>query len=314
MLHTQWHWLNALEKFPSHFSKYPELMEMLSYCDPNPVDVMSFVLREVLGGPCYDEDTVGRFDCGARTTDVVERSTTPPFQHISLSLHMELEDGKRKASILYCFAIKQILMKETRRLGTRNHGQLVTKELFHRALLSICLDVVIKAKCLIGFDFPWAAKRAGTSAYDILRVIDSFGTIMDGELPVELKAHVRSVNIIMLECYAWKKTLSAKSNHDLLDMIHTHVTEGGQWGKDFTVSCADLVVDIDTNTTTSIEKAVKRRKKLQEEARLHSVWAASDRSASLSLIFSQLSSLCAERVYELCHVHLEMNDDFVSQV
>ncbi len=308
MLHTKQHWLDALEKFPSHFSKYPELMEMLSHCDPNPVNVMSCIVKEVLG-PC---DVVGRLDCGltcdgsSSVLDVIEGSTS--FQHTSLSLQIELEDTKRKACILYGFVIEQILMKETSRLGTSNHGQLVIKESFHRALLAICLDLVIEAKCVIEFRFPWAANCARTCQFDILRVIESFLIIMDRELPVELKAHVRSVNIMILECHAWKNTTTKST--DLLDIIETHVMEGGQWGEDMTVTCADLVLDIGTNM--SIEKAVERTKKL-EEARLHSA-GASDLSASLSLIFFHLSSLCAERVSKLCRVHLEMNEDFVSQV
>ncbi len=309
MLRTKQHWLDALEKFPSHFSKYPELMEMLSQCDPNPVDVMSCIVKEVLG-PC---EVVGGLDCGfsrddsSSVVDAIEGSTT--FQQTSLSLQMELEDTKRKACILYGFVVKQILMKETSRLGVSNHGQLVIKESFHRALLAICLDLVIEAKCVTGFCFPWAANHARTCPFDILRVIESFLIIMDRELPIELNAHLRSINIKILECHAWKNTITKST--DLLDVIETHVMEGGQWGKDMTVTCADLVVDIDTNT--SIEKAVERRTKKSEEARLYST-GASDRSASLSLIFFHLSLLCAERVSKLCRIHLEMDEDFVSQV
>ncbi len=303
MPHTK-DWLDVIEKLPHHFSKDLELMESLSQCNPSPVGVMSRIVKEVLG-PC---DVVGlELYCGfshggSNVLDVAGGSCT--LQKTSF-LQVELEDAKRKACTLYGFVVKQILMKETIRLGTTNHGQLATKESLHRALLAICLDLVIETKRLVGYCYPWAADLVCTCPFDLLRVIESFLVVMDRELPVALKAHVRSINLLMLESHAWKITTKPDG---LLDIIEAHVKEGGQWGKDMTVTRTGLV-DIDDDT--SIEKAVGRTKKTNA-ARLSSV--ATDRAASLSLIFFNLSSLAAKRVSQLCQVHLEMEDDFVSQV
>ncbi len=305
-LHTK-DWLDELERLPPHFSRDPELMEMLSQCDPSPVDAMSCIVKEVLG-PC---DVVGGLDCGfshggssSSILDVVGGSST--LLQTSSSLQMELEDAKRKACTLYGFVVKQIIIKETSRLGMSNHGQLATKESLHRALLAICLDIIFEAKRLVRFCYPWAENHARTCPFDLLRVFESFLIVMDRELPVALKAHLRSIDIMILESHAWK--ITTKPN-GLLDIIESHMMEGGQWGKDMTVTRADLV-DIDANA--SIKKAVGRTKKAEATRRLHSV--ASDRAVSLSLIFFNLSSLAAERVSQLCRVQLEMEEDLVSQV
>ncbi len=310
-LHTK-DWLDELERLPPHFYRDPELMEMLSQCDPSPVHVMSHIVKEVLGQPC---DGLGGLDCGfshGRSTsssilDIVGGPSTSLHDTSSSQKMEELQDAKRIACTLYGFVVKRIIRKETSRLGMSNHGQLAANESLHRAILAICLDIIVEAKCLERFCYPWAENHTRTCPFDLLRVIESFLSAMDRELPIALKEHLRSIDIMILESHAWK--ITTKPDGGLLNIIETHIMEGGQWGKDMTATRADLV-DIDANA--SIDKAVGRAKKAEATRRLHSV--ASDRAASLSLIFFHLSTLAAERVSQLCRVQLQMEEDLVSQV
>lgn len=66
---------------------------------------------------------------------------------------------------------QRMLDKEAKRLNTNKHLGLFMHDIFHRALLASCLEVVLKANSLVTLAFPKIIDLFQIDAFDFYKVL-----------------------------------------------------------------------------------------------------------------------------------------------
>lgn len=170
----------------------PELDKFMSSCDRN-------VTNEVI---CRANIILGAIfpNCHNGKRCIMNAG----FHHISLMDRIWIEQRKEEPLKLYYKVLDSICESEAQKLQKRNLTMILTNERFHRSMLVCSAELVSAAHMGARMLFPSVLERTGLTAFDLIRVTESFIKHEDS-LPRELKRYLNSMEEIMLESMVWRR-------------------------------------------------------------------------------------------------------------
>lgn len=183
-------WLRSvISALPSKPSQ--ELVHFLSSCDR---DLTGDVVRraEIILEAVFPSKSFG------------ERCIAGSLQSASLMDGIWAEQRKLEAMKLYYRVLEAICRAEAQILNGNNLTSLLSNERFHRCMLACSAELVLATHKTITLMFPAVLERAGITAFDLSKVIESF-VRHEETLPRELKRHLNSLEERLLESMAWEK-------------------------------------------------------------------------------------------------------------
>jgi len=137
-------------------------------------------------------------------SNTFERSTTAGLQSANLMDSIWAEQRKIEAMKLYYRVLEAMCRAESQILNCKNLTSLLTNERFHRCMLACSAELVLATHKTVTMMFPAVLERAGITAFDLSKVIESF-VRHEETLPRELKRHLNSLEERLLESMAWEK-------------------------------------------------------------------------------------------------------------
>ncbi|XP_069808829.1 retinoblastoma-like protein 1 isoform X2 [Dendropsophus ebraccatus] len=105
------------------------------------------------------------------------------------------------AEILYYKVLESIVFQETRRLNGKDLTGLLQQDIFHKSLLTCCLEIVLFAYSSPR-KFPWTIEVLNLSPFNFYKVIEVFIRSEDG-LSRDMIKHLNSIEEQILEERAW---------------------------------------------------------------------------------------------------------------
>uniref|UniRef100_A0A0C9S766 TSA: Wollemia nobilis Ref_Wollemi_Transcript_9601_3233 transcribed RNA sequence n=1 Tax=Wollemia nobilis TaxID=56998 RepID=A0A0C9S766_9CONI len=126
------------------------------------------------------------------------------LQSAALTDSIWAEQRRLEALKLYYRVLAAMCRAESQRLHTNNLTSLLTNERFHRCMLACSAELVLATHKTVAMMFPAVLERAGITAFDLSKVIESF-VRHEETLPRELKRHLNSLEERLLESMAWEK-------------------------------------------------------------------------------------------------------------
>lgn len=126
------------------------------------------------------------------------------LQRTSLSEGVWAKQRKSEALKLYYKVLETMCIAEAKIKNVQNLTPLLTNERFHRSLLACSAELVLVARKTMTMVFPAVIERAGITAFDLSKVIESF-IRHEESLPRELRRHLNSLEEQLLESLVWEK-------------------------------------------------------------------------------------------------------------
>ncbi|KAM0934796.1 putative transcription repressor RB family [Dioscorea sansibarensis] len=183
-------WLrNVISALPSKPSQ--ELVHFLSSCD-----------RDLTGDVVHRAKII--LEAVFPSKSFGERCIAGSLQSASLMDGIWAEQRKLEAMKLYYRVLEAICRAEAQILNGNNLTSLLSNERFHRCMLACSAELVLATHKTITLMFPAVLERAGITAFDLSKVIESF-VRHEETLPRELKRHLNSLEERLLESMAWEK-------------------------------------------------------------------------------------------------------------
>ncbi|KAJ0973519.1 hypothetical protein J5N97_021478 [Dioscorea zingiberensis] len=183
-------WLrNVVSALPSKPSE--ELVHFLSSCD-----------RDLTGDVVHRAEII--LETIFPSKSYGERCIAGSLQSASLMDGIWAEERKMAAMKLYYRVLEAICRAESQILNGNNLTSLLSNERFHRCMLACSAELVLATHKTITMMFPAVLERAGITAFDLSKVIESF-VRHEETLPRELKRHLNSLEERLLESMAWEK-------------------------------------------------------------------------------------------------------------
>ncbi|KAH9791519.1 retinoblastoma-related protein 1 [Citrus sinensis] len=133
-----------------------------------------------------------------------ERLFTWSLSNVNLMDSLWSGQERTEALKLYYKVLESICASEAGKSSSRDLSGLLTKEKFHRCMLACSAELVSMARTRVSILFPSILERAGITAFDMCKVIESFIRHEDS-LPRELMRHLNSLEETMLESMVWEK-------------------------------------------------------------------------------------------------------------
>ncbi|XP_057866419.2 retinoblastoma-related protein isoform X3 [Cryptomeria japonica] len=134
----------------------------------------------------------------------VYRCVAGSLQSAALMDSIWAEQRRLEALKLYYRVLSAMCRAESQRLRSSNLTSLLTNERFHRCMLACSAELVLATHKTVTMMFPAVLERAGITAFDLSKVIESF-VRHEETLPRELKRHLNSLEERLLESMAWEK-------------------------------------------------------------------------------------------------------------
>ncbi|OCT84356.1 retinoblastoma-like protein 2 isoform X1 [Xenopus laevis] len=166
--------LTGLKPAPSE-----RLLQMLRSCSRDPTKAISQRLKEMSEKFC--ENTVGEGE-NQFCIDITKK-------HFCLS------------EALYYKVLESIFEQEKKRLGDIDMSSILEQDVFHRSLMSCCLEITIFSYKRPG-NFPSIIAMFGLAPYHFYKVIEVVIKAEEG-LCREVVKHLNNIEEQILECMAW---------------------------------------------------------------------------------------------------------------
>ncbi|XP_056405338.1 retinoblastoma-like protein 1 isoform X2 [Hyla sarda] len=158
-----------------------QLIHMFKTCARNP---MVHILHTV--------NDVQKLFCHHYT----QPSGDQPGSHIDFAVNRW-----KLAEILYYKVLESIVLQETKRLHGKDLTALLEQEIFHKSLLTCCLEIVLFAYSSPR-KFPWTIEVLDLSPFNFYKVIEVFIRSEEG-LSRDMVKHLNSIEEQILEERAW---------------------------------------------------------------------------------------------------------------
>ncbi|XP_053309761.1 retinoblastoma-like protein 1 isoform X2 [Spea bombifrons] len=158
-----------------------QLISVFRSCARNPTDNILNIVREI--GQCF---------CYHYTQSTEEQSGS----HIDFAINRW-----KLAEILYYKVLETIVVQESRRLQGKDMTALLEQDIFHRSLITCCLEIVLFAYSSPRI-FPWTIEVLKLSPFYFYKVIEVFIRSEDG-LSRDMVKHLNSIEEQILESRAW---------------------------------------------------------------------------------------------------------------
>ena len=118
---------------------------------------------------------------------------------------------------LYYYSLEKMLSLETQRLGTQAHPQLLSNSTFHRSLLAVGSECVLRAASLSNgtdLQFPAMLDITEIDACDFIKISECFVRALCSRctspqvlgLPMELKKHLHECEELVLDKLLWESS------------------------------------------------------------------------------------------------------------
>nr|XP_033798787.1 retinoblastoma-like protein 2 [Geotrypetes seraphini] len=173
-LHTM---LTGLKNAPSE-----NLVQILRMCSRDPSQSISNRLKEMYETFCQHTNIDGEYSSHAK--DIASKYF-------------------RLAEILYYKVLDSIIEQERKHLGGIDLSGILEQDLFHRSLLSCCLEIIIFSYKPPG-NFPFIIEIFDVPPYHFYKVIEVFIRAETG-LCREAVKHLNHIEELILESMAWKQ-------------------------------------------------------------------------------------------------------------
>ncbi|KAL5704043.1 Retinoblastoma-related protein 1 [Ranunculus cassubicifolius] len=114
------------------------------------------------------------------------------------------ERRRLEAKKLYHNVLEAVCTAEANAGRGNNLASLFSNETFHRSMLACSAELVLATDKRVPVLFPVVLERTGITAYDFIKVIESF-IRYEESLPRELRRHLNSLEERLLESSVWEK-------------------------------------------------------------------------------------------------------------
>ncbi|KAF8694203.1 hypothetical protein HU200_038330 [Digitaria exilis] len=114
------------------------------------------------------------------------------------------EARKMEASKLYYRVLEAICSAESQKSSVNNLTPLLSNERFHRCLIACSAELVLATHKTVIMMFPAVLESTGLTAFDLSKIIENV-VRHEETLPRELKRHLNSLEVQLLESMAWEK-------------------------------------------------------------------------------------------------------------
>lgn len=252
------------------------------------------------------------------SNETPSENTTQPFNIVSESgeLIMDPELGEKFQNImsslisLYYGSLEQILVFETRRLQTSHHSELMSNDIFHRSLLAICCECVMKIH-QPDFTTDIIIEVLEVDGYDLIKIMECFMRAMsrlpndkalafpDLEsdppllLPNVMAAYLLRRETEIIEASIWVSACDGEKG-GLIDAIASlhQLQSGGLNMNAWPPPCLEYTFDLDDDDDIrNLPVVVSRTNKI--------ACPKSKDSLPVDLVLRKTLIVCARRIFQL---------------
>ncbi|KAM8946067.1 retinoblastoma-like protein 1 isoform 2-T2 [Pelodytes ibericus] len=168
--------VSGLRNVPSE-----QLSNVFKSCARNPMETILKIVRDI-----------GQSFCDHYTKSTEDQAGS----HIDFAVKRW-----KLAEILYYKVLETIVVQESRRLQGKDMSILLEQDIFHRSLMTCCLEIVLFAHSSPRI-FPWTIEVLNLSPFYFYKVIEVFIRSEDG-LSRDMVKHLNSIEEQILESRAW---------------------------------------------------------------------------------------------------------------
>lgn len=116
----------------------------------------------------------------------------------------KVKDKHNQMVSLYLKVLEELLSQEERKTRNPNYFELLSNEVFHKALIACSIETVFFVNNSSNISFNTLLDLCEIQAFEFWRIIGSFAKF-DPQIPFPIKKHLHSVELKIIMCLAWRK-------------------------------------------------------------------------------------------------------------
>lgn len=116
----------------------------------------------------------------------------------------KVKDKHNQMVSLYLKVLEELLSQEEKKTRNPNYFELLSNEVFHKALIACSIETVFFVNNSSNVNFNVLLELCEIQAFEFWRIIGSFAKF-DPQIPFPIKKHLHTIELKIIMCLAWKK-------------------------------------------------------------------------------------------------------------